>query len=139
MLWPKSCILKRLPFFSKVQYKHCIKKWLCISKKKSVPSRDRTLNINQSTIRSNRFSFSLNFHSITSYFNYLVELFLVTLQTFDYKTIKLQPLISLESNRPIISKLPSRFTRPRSCVAIKEHEFMFAKSMIFKPPVFPCS
>ena len=40
----------------------------------------------------------------------------------NYKTIKLQPLMSELSKRPMISKVPSLCTFPKSCVAIKEQE-----------------
>ena len=53
-----------------------------------------------------------------------------------YKTIKLQPRISELSNLPKTSKELFGYFLPKSCVAMNEHELIFAKSMTFIPPVF---
>src|SRR5690606_2009437 len=50
---------------------------------------------------------------------------------------KLHPLISASSKRPSTSNCPSEYFLPKSCVAIKEQELRFAKSIILIPPAFP--
>src|SRR5690606_12139129 len=54
-----------------------------------------------------------------------------------YCTRRLQPRMSLLSNRPSTSKLPSGYTFPKSWVSIKAHEYRLARSTMFSAPVFP--
>ena len=57
---------------------------------------------------------------------------------FQPSYIRLQPLMTLLSALPSTSKLPSGLILPKSSVAIKLQESMFARSIMLILPLLPC-